>query len=197
MSAPHGFHRMPSGELMSNHVKHYQPADPRRRAQVGDGWLGSAGDAAAGAATVVGGLAGLSAATGIGVPAAVAEGTLAAGLGATGALLHGADTIAGALSGGGDCGCDEQHGDGARCTATTSKGTRCRNRSMNFGDSTLCWVHTQKKMGESEMADIRAYRANTAAATGPGMYRDASNQWVTDSSIRLEAGGDAGDAIVL
>ena len=118
----HGYHRMPSGELMSNHVKHYQPADPRRRAQVGDGWLGSAGDAAAGAATVVGGLAGLSAATGIGVPAAVAEGTLAAGLGATGALLHGADTL---LSGGGDCGCDEQHGDGARCTATTSKGTRC------------------------------------------------------------------------
>jgi len=52
-------------------------------------------------------------------------------------------------------------------------------------------------MGESEMADIRAYRANTAAATGPGMYRNESNQWVTDSSIRLEAGGDAGDAIVL
>ena len=136
MSAPHGFHRMPSGELMSNHVKHYQPADPRRRAQVGDGWLGSAGDAAAGAATAIGGLAGLSAATGIGVPAAVAEGTLAAGLGATGVLLHGADTIAGALSDG-DCGCDEQHGDGARCTATTGKGTRCRNRSTNFGDSTL------------------------------------------------------------
>ena len=90
-----------------------------------------------------------------------------------GVLLHDADTL---LSGGGDCGCDEQHGDGARCTATTSKGTRCRNRSTNFGDSTLCWVHTQKKMGESEMADIRAYRANTAAATGPGMYRDASNQ---------------------
>ena len=76
---------MPSGELMSDHVKHYAPADPRQRAQVGDGFLGSIGDAAAGAAGAVGGLAGLSAATGIGVPAAVAEGTLAAGLGATGA----------------------------------------------------------------------------------------------------------------
>ena len=80
MSAPHGYHRMPSGELMSDHVRHYAPADPRQRAQVGDGFLGSIGDAAAGAAGALGGIAGLSAATGIGVPAAVAEGTLAAGL---------------------------------------------------------------------------------------------------------------------
>eukprot|EP01046_Picozoa_sp_COSAG06_P110121 COSAG06_NODE_56630_length_283_cov_3.130435_1_plen_86_part_01 len=86
---------------MSNHVKHYEPADPRRRAQVGDGFLGSIGDAAAGAAGAVGGLAGLSAATGIGVPAAVAEGTLAAGLGATGALLHGADKVVDAFRGSG------------------------------------------------------------------------------------------------
>eukprot|EP01046_Picozoa_sp_COSAG06_P024472 COSAG06_NODE_1995_length_7888_cov_6.408910_4_plen_194_part_00 len=193
MSVPHGFHRMPSGELMSNHVKHYEPADPRRRAQVGDGFLGSIGDATAGAAGAVSGLAGLSAATGIGVPAAVAEGTLAAGLGATGALLHGADKIVDAFRGGGD----EQHGDGPRCTATTSKGTRCRNRAMNFGDSTLCYVHTQKELGASESADIRAYRANTAAAAGPGMYRDASGNWVVDESIRLEAGGDAEDAIAL
>ena len=82
---------MPSGELMSNHVKHYHPADPR--VQVGNGWLSSVGDAALGASTTVGGIAGLSAATGIGVPAAVAEGTLAAGLGATGAVLKGADAI--------------------------------------------------------------------------------------------------------
>ena len=68
---------------------------------------------------------------------------------------------------------------------------------MNFGDSTLCYVHTQKELGASESADIRAYRANTAAAAGPGMYRDASGNWVVDESIRLEAGGDADDAIAL
>jgi hypothetical protein len=104
---PRGYHRMPSGELMSNHVKHYQPADPRQ--QVGNGWLGTAGDATLGASTTVGGIAGLSAATGVGVPAAVAEGTLAAGLGATGAVLKGADAIVDAFSGSGsgDCGCHQ------------------------------------------------------------------------------------------
>ena len=110
MHTPRGFHRMPSGELMSNHVKHYQPADPRQ--QVGNGWLGSIGDAALGASTTVGGIAGLSAATGIGVPAAVAEGTLAAGLGATGAVLKGADRIVDALRGSGDCGCHQCEQDG-------------------------------------------------------------------------------------
>ena len=97
---------MPSGELMSNHVKHYEPADPRQQVhvgQVGNGWLGSAGDAALGASSAVGGIAGLSAATGIGVPAAVAEGTLAAGLGATGAVLKGADKIVDAFRGSGGC----------------------------------------------------------------------------------------------
>jgi hypothetical protein len=34
-------------------------------------------------------------------------------------------------------------------------------------------------------------------ASGPGMYRDAQNQWVVDDSIRLEAGADADDAIEL
>ena len=51
-------------------------------------------------------------------------------------------------------------------------------------------------MGKSEMADIRGYRAENPAS-GPGMYRDAQNQWVVDDSIRLEAGADAGDAIEL
>ena len=102
---------MPSGELMSNHVKHYEAADPRQ--QIGNGWLGTAGDAALGASTTVGGIAGLSAATGIGVPAAVAEGTLAAGLGATGAVLKGADRIVDAFSGSGDCGCHQCEQDGS------------------------------------------------------------------------------------
>ena len=87
-------------------------------------------------------------------------------------------------------------GDGARCTATTKRGTRCRNRSTNFGDSNLCGVHTRAAMGQSEMADIRAYRAQNAA-TGPGMYRDAAGTWVTDNSIRLEDGQGWDDAIVL
>ena len=87
-------------------------------------------------------------------------------------------------------------GDGARCTATTKRGTRCRNRSTNFGDSTLCSVHTRTTMGQSEMADIRAYRAQNAA-TGPGMYRDATGTWVVDDSIRLEDGQGWDDAIVL
>ena len=105
---------MPSGELMSNHVRHYQPADPRAGPQLGGSWLGSVGDAAAGAATAVGGLAGLSAATGVGMPAAVAEGTLAAGLGATGAVLKGVDSMYESLAGSGHCGCDacEQGGSG-------------------------------------------------------------------------------------
>ena len=90
---------MPSGELMSNHVRHYQPADPRAGPQLGGSWLGSVGDAAAGAATAVGGLAGLSAATGVGVPAAVASGSLAAGLGAAGAALKGADSVYESLAG--------------------------------------------------------------------------------------------------
>ena len=87
-------------------------------------------------------------------------------------------------------------GDGARCTATTKRGTRCRNHSTNFGDSTLCSVHTRAAMGQSEMADIRAYRAQNAA-TGPGMYRDATATWVVDDSIRLEDGQGWDDAIVL
>ena len=67
---------------------------------------------------------------------------------------------------------------------------------MNFGDSTLCYVHTQKELGASESADIRAYRADIRAA-GPGMYRDESGNWVVDESIRLEAGGEPEDAIEL
>ena len=51
-------------------------------------------------------------------------------------------------------------------------------------------------MGQSEMADIRAYRAQNAA-TGPGMYRDATGTWVVDDSIRLEDGQGWDDAIVL
>ena len=46
------------------------------------------------------------------------------------------------------------------------------------------------------MADIRDYRAENPTS-GPGMYRNAQNQWVVDDSIRLEAGLDAGDAIEL
>ena len=87
-------------------------------------------------------------------------------------------------------------GDGARCTAMTKRGTRCRNRSTNFGDSTLCSAHTRAAMGQSEMADIRAYRAQNAA-TGPGMFRDAAGTWVVDESIRLEDGQGWDDAIVL
>ena len=37
----------------------------------------------------------------------------------------------------------------------------------------------------------------TSHITGPGMYRNALNQWVVDDSIRLEAGADADDAIEL
>ena len=87
-------------------------------------------------------------------------------------------------------------GDGPRCTAVTKKGTRCRNASTNFGDSKLCYIHSRQAMGQSEMADIRGYRAENPAS-GPGMYRDAQNQWVVDDSIRLEAGLDPGDAIEL
>ena len=87
-------------------------------------------------------------------------------------------------------------GDGPRCTAVTKKGTRCRNASTNFGDSKLCYIHSRQAMGKSEMADIRDYRAENPAS-GPGMYRDALNQWVVDDSIRLEAGLDADDAIEL
>ena len=87
-------------------------------------------------------------------------------------------------------------GDGPRCTAVTKKGTRCRNASTNFGDSKLCYIHSRQAMGKSEMADIRDYRAENPAS-GPGMYRDALNQWVVDDSIRLEAGADADDAIEL
>ena len=85
-------------------------------------------------------------------------------------------------------------GDGARCTATTKSGKRCRNRSTNFGDSTLCGVHTRAAMGQSEMADIRAYRTDHAAS-GLGTRRHW--KWVVDESIRLEAGWGADDAIVL
>ena len=42
---------------MSNHVRHYQPTDPRAGPQLGGSWLGTAGDAVAGVATAVGGLA--------------------------------------------------------------------------------------------------------------------------------------------
>ena len=87
-------------------------------------------------------------------------------------------------------------GDGARCTATTKRGTRCRNHSTNFGDSTLCGVHTRAALDRSEMADIRAYRTLNAAA-GPGMYRDDKNTWVVDDSIRLEDGTGWDDAIEL
>jgi len=87
-------------------------------------------------------------------------------------------------------------GEGARCTAITKKGTRCRNASTNFGDSKLCGVHSRQAMGQSEMANIRDYRAENPAS-GPGMYRDALNQWVVDDSIRLEAGATADDAIEL
>lgn len=87
-------------------------------------------------------------------------------------------------------------GSGARCTAITKKGTRCRNASTNFGDSKLCGVHSRQAMGKSEMANIREYRAENPAS-GPGMYRDALNQWVVDDSIRLEAGASMDDAIEL
>ena len=59
-------------------------------------------------------------------------------------------------------------GDGPRCTAVTKKGTRCRNASTNFGDSKLCYIHSRQAMGQSEMADIRGYRAENPAS-GPGM----------------------------
>jgi len=87
-------------------------------------------------------------------------------------------------------------GSGARCTATTKKRTRCRNASTNFGDSKLCSVHSRQALAESETANIRAYRAHNPAS-GPGMYRDALNQWVVDDSVRLEAGASMDDAIVL
>ena len=87
-------------------------------------------------------------------------------------------------------------GEGARCTATTKSGKRCRNPSTNFGDSTLCGVHTRSAMGQSEMADIRAYRSQNTAA-GPGMYRDDKGTWVVDESIRLEDGSGWDDAIEL
>ena len=87
-------------------------------------------------------------------------------------------------------------GDGPRCIAVTKKGTRCRNASTNFGDSKLCYIHSQQAMGQSEMANIRDYRTENPAS-GPGMYRNALNQWVVDDSIRLEAGADADDAIEL
>ena len=51
------------------------------------------GDAALGASGVLGGVAGLSAATGIGIPAAIAEGGIAAGLGAVGSVAKGADML--------------------------------------------------------------------------------------------------------
>ena len=54
-----------------------------------------------------------------------------------------------------------------------------------------------RKALDSESADIRSYRASTAAAAGPGMYRDGDNQWVIDPSIRLEAGATPDDAIEL
>ena len=85
----------------------------------------------------------------------------------------------------------------SRMLATTKRGTRCRNnKSTNFGDSTLCGVHTRAAMGQSEMADIRAYRAQNAA-TWPGMFRDDTGTWVVDDSIRLEDGQGWDDAIVL
>ena len=71
-----------------------------------------------------------------------------------------------------------------------------RNRASAFGDGTRCAVHLRQRLGQSEMADIRAYRAENAAS-GPGMYRDATGTWVVDDSIRLEDGGSANDAIVL
>ena len=87
-------------------------------------------------------------------------------------------------------------GDGQWCVATTKAGKRCHNRANAFGDGTLCTVHLRQRLGQSEMADIRAYRADHAAS-GPGMYRDAAGTWVVDDSIRLEDGGSADDAIVL
>ena len=87
-------------------------------------------------------------------------------------------------------------GEGARCTAITKNGTRCRNASTNFGDSKLCGVHSRQAMGQSEMANIREYRAQNPA-NGPGMYRNELNQWVVDDSVRLEAGASADDAIEL
>ena len=87
-------------------------------------------------------------------------------------------------------------GDGQRCVAITKAGKRCRNRATAFGDGTLCAVHLRQRLGQSEMADIRAYRAENAAS-GPGMDRDATGTWVVDESIRLEDGGSANDAIVL
>ena len=53
--------------------------------------------AALGVSGALTGLAGLSAATGVGLPAAVAEGTLAAGLAGVGGLAAGADRIVDAL----------------------------------------------------------------------------------------------------
>ena len=87
-------------------------------------------------------------------------------------------------------------GSGARCKATTRKGTRCRNASTNFGDSELCSVHSRQALADSETANIRAYRAHNPAS-GPAMYRDALNQWVVDDTVRLEAGATMDDAIVL
>ena len=55
-------------------------------------------NASLGASGALTGLAGLSAVTGVGLPAAVAEGTLAAGLGAVGGFAAGADKIADALA---------------------------------------------------------------------------------------------------
>eukprot|EP01043_Picozoa_sp_COSAG02_P011133 COSAG02_NODE_405_length_23022_cov_14.617764_17_plen_148_part_00 len=67
-------------------------ADPQ-----GGGGEGSAldrfGSAALGASGVVAGAAGLSAATGIGLPASIVEGGLAAGLGAVGGIAKGADML--------------------------------------------------------------------------------------------------------
>jgi hypothetical protein len=65
------------------------------------------------------------------------------------------------------------NGDGQRCVAITKAGKRCRNRATAFGDGTLCAVHLRQRLGQSEMADIRAYRAENAAS-GPGMYHDAT-----------------------
>eukprot|EP01043_Picozoa_sp_COSAG02_P000615 COSAG02_NODE_11_length_58539_cov_103.119473_34_plen_207_part_00 len=57
---------------------------------------------------------GLSAATGVGVLAAVASGSLVAGLGVAGVALKGADAIYESLAGSGHCGCEacEQGGTG-------------------------------------------------------------------------------------
>ena len=44
---------------------------------------------------------------------------------------------------------------------------------------------------------VRVVSIALEEVTGPGMYRDAQNQWVVDDSIRLEAGLDADDAIEL